>query len=1124
MHEHIRSRLTQTLGVLAATVLLVAPGLSAQTGSIAGRVLDIGSSLPIPAAQVFIADLDLGVLSQQNGSYIIPNVPVGPRTVTVQRIGYRQVTQNVTVAAGQTAVLDFRISEEALQLDEIIITGTPGGTQRRAIGNAVATVGVADVVQDVSISGVQDLLTGRSPGIQFTRLTGNVGQGSPVRIRGISSFTDANTNPLVYIDGVRMNNDNSAGPSVGGGDGVNVLDDINPEDIESIEIIKGPAAASLYGTEASSGVIQIITKRGRDGAPVFNLSVRQGVNYLSDPAGRVGEMWTCPYDNRPTNDGANEPYFRVAGVPKGTDNIICNEASELVPYNMYDETNNYIQSGYFPWATPNLYQNGPSQSYNLDVSGGVQGISYFLSTNYDKEEGYIYYNTDETFRLRANVGVVFGEPFSVDVATAYVDGSSRFAAATPGNGGEWTDMLGSNGFYLNRITPFGTEVADSVTGSLRRISSPRLGGYYEALPSDAAENESTREYNRFTGSATMRFQPGDWGLGGMTASLTNRLVLGIDKQWDTNQNIFPIEDGIVPAHLVNTLPVGARWANAYPENLEGTGAYERPNTINLSFDYAFTANLRVNEDVAFATSAGAQYNVRTTDRFEASGTGYATPLSRTINQLTPSKTTVAYSKVTNKGLGFYVQEEVNFRGRLFLTGALRVDDNSTFGADAPAQTYPKVSASWVVSDEDFWPLEFVNSFRVRGAWGKSGRQPNALAGFDVYAASPGPLGGAGIRPSAPGNSRVEPEVSTELELGFEFSMLDDRISGEFTHYNKKNEGVLQGIPVPTSLGFPGSVATNVGRLDNWGWEAQLSTRLYESDLISFDVDWSADHTDNEIKSLCDVVDGVERCFAGTNSIAVGLPYPNQIIDYNVSHGVWIGEPGFVSTPAAAVRQNDFGVQFNAYCYPAESLAPRDATGQASADSLRYGKTFGATPVLCNDLTPWTRGGYGGRSFATYSFSIAPRISLFNDQLQIFAMAQGEYGRTREESMHAWTHNLYASAASRLQNDAAWTASHVLNSTSANSYYKGLYDGDFWKLREVGMRYNLPDSWVGRVGASRGSLAFSARNPLILWQAQKRIYEVPMSDPEYGTASLTGDGNFWETPPLSSVSVTLRMTF
>jgi TonB-linked SusC/RagA family outer membrane protein len=1122
MDKLIRQRLSQRLGTLAALVLLAVPGLAAQTGTIAGRVIDAGSTLPIPAAQVFIADLDLGVLSQQNGSYILLNVPVGPRTVTVQRIGYRQVTQTVTVAAGQTAVLDFRITEEALQLDEIIITGTPGGTQRRAIGNAVSSVDVTDVVQDVSISGVQDLLTGRTPGVQFTRLSGNVGQGSPVRVRGIGSFTDANTNPLVYIDGVRVNNDVAAGPTVGGGDGVSVLDDINPEDIESIEIIKGPAAASLYGTEASAGVIQIITKRGREGAPVFNVSIRQGVNYMRDPAGRLGEMWYCPYDQSPLNAGGSEIYFGVAGVPTGTDSRLCNEASELVPYNMYDEANEYIREGYFPWPSDNLYQNGPVQSYNLDVSGGTQAISYFLSTNYDKEEGYVWYNHDETFRLRANVGVVFSELFSLDVSTSYVDGFTRFGTPTPGDGGEWQDMVWSNGTFLNDNIPFGTQVTQT-NGTVRTIGDPRLGGFQEKLPNDVGENESNREYNRFTGSATMRFQTGDVSIGGMTASLTQRAVVGIDKQWDINQNIFPIEDGTIPAHLVQyyvNLPT-YRWKEAYPENAEGTAAYERPITTNLSFDYALSTNLRVNDSWAFTTSAGAQYNVRQSDQFSNAGTGYATAVSRTINQIQQAKITTSYSDVTNKGLGFYVQEEINYGDRIFLTGAIRFDDNSTFGADAPSQSYPKLSASWVVSDESFWNFDFINSLRVRGAWGKSGRQPSSIAGFNVYAASAGPLGGAGIRPSGPGNPGVEPEVSTELELGFEFSMLEDRISGEFTHYNKKNEQVLQGIPFPGSYGFPGNVDTNIGRIDNWGWEAQLSTRLYESDLVSLDVDWSADHTDNEIKSLCNVIDGTEKCYAGTATIGIGNPYPIQTINYNVSHGAWQGEADY---DPASVMSNHYAQSLTAYCYPAETLAPRDASGQASADSLRYGKVFSDTPILCSATSPWLRGGFAGRSYATYTYSIAPRITLFENALQIFAMAQGEYGRTREESAHTWTHNYYSTYESKVQTNGGWVASNNLNSTSADTYYKGLYDGDFWKLREVGLRYNLPDSWVGVTGASRASLAVSMRNPYTIWQRQKRILGNQISDPEFGTAGLTGDGNFYEVPPLSTISVTLRATF
>src|SRR5690606_1234878 len=231
-------------------LLAGAPTVAAQTGTITGRVTDAQTVQPLASAQVSITELGIGALTQQNGRFILINVPAGTHTVTVQRIGYRDATQAVTVVAGESVNLDFAITEEALALDEIIVTGTPGATQRRAIGNAVASVEVAQITQQVAITNMQELLSGRTPGLQFSRLSGNVGTGSPIRIRGAKSFS-LTSNPIIIVDGVRVNNSARAGPQLGtatasgddesGSGEVNVLDDFNPEDIESIEIIKGPA-------------------------------------------------------------------------------------------------------------------------------------------------------------------------------------------------------------------------------------------------------------------------------------------------------------------------------------------------------------------------------------------------------------------------------------------------------------------------------------------------------------------------------------------------------------------------------------------------------------------------------------------------------------------------------------------------------------------------------------------------------------------------------------------------------------------------------------------------------------------------------------------------------------------
>jgi TonB-linked SusC/RagA family outer membrane protein len=1111
----LRLRWTWVVGAWALVYGVVAQGVHAQTGTIAGRVLDAASGQPIPAAQVFIQDLDLGVLSQQNGSYLLSNVPVGPRSVTVQRIGYRQVAQTATVAAGQTVVLDFRITEEALALDEIIVTGTPGGTQRRAIGNTVSSVSVAEVTQAVAITNMQDLLGARTTGLRFNTLDGNVGAGSPITIRGAGSFASSRNRPLVFVDGVRVDNNPESGPQIADGRQSSVLNDFNPDDIESIEIIKGPAAASLYGTEASAGVIQIITKRGQEGAPEFNISIRQGVNYVSDPAGRLGTYWYCPQ--------VPSPGQKVATADA---NAACDSRDELRPYNMYDEGNDYIRAGYYDWPTENMFQNGTSQGYNLDVRGGSQSVRYFLSANYDYEEGFVWFNHDETFRLRGNVGVVFSDQISLDVSTQYVDGYTRFEGTTPGDGGIWQDLLWSNGYYLDRNNPWGTAGNCSSNAACR--PDPRLGGFQEHLPIDVAENEGTRDYNRFTGSATLNFTSGEFNLGGMTGALTQRAVVGIDRGVEINRILHLIEDGIIPqsvldycaspARVAQGLPANcvSAWGSVYSETAQGEMQYERPIQTNLSFDYALTANLRPTEALALNTSFGAQYYIDQRDAFSARGTGFASPQSSTINQLAQAQTAVEYSLVENRSLGFYVQEEIGWNDRIFLTGALRFDDNSTFGVDAPAAKYPKISGTWVLSEESFWNVDLVNSLRLRGAWGKAGRQPGSTANQDIFVAMPGPSGASAIRPSSPGNPAIEPEVSTELELGFDVAFLDDRISGEFTHYWRRTEDALLGLGLLPSIGFPGNVDRNVGRIDNWGWEAQLSTRVYEGDLLSFDLDLTADFVDNEIKDLCQTDDaGAQFCYPGTTAIRIGYPTPNNITPN------WVTSATFDPTASTSLSgTNAFGQRIVPMCDPGVSLAP--ATLPAGYNASMYGVMPGGVPVNC--YTARGRNVFAGRGFATNTFTIAPRIGLLNGELQVFALAEGQYGRIRTDDGHAWGHHYNNSADARVQDDPVWAASRILNGTGTQ-WTTNLYDADFWKLREIGARYNIPTSLIGRTGAERASLSVSARNLMTIWQAQKRIYGHPVTDPEFGNpANASGAGNFRAQPPTVNLNVTLRVTF
>ena len=1062
----MRSRF-RLMTVLCTALLLIAPSLGAQ--QVTGRVVNQANGQPLAAVQVFIAGSGIGALSQQNGRYLLLNVPAGTHTLTAERIGYRSVTAEITVAAGETVVQDFALSEEALGLDEIIVTGTPGGTQRRAIGNAVTAVSAAEVTETVAVQTIQDLMSGRSPGVQFTRVSGNVGTGGGIDIRGVGSF-NVGGNPLIYVDGIRVNNETQTGPQLGDMKEVNPLDDLNPADIESIEIIKGPAAGTLYGTEASAGVIQIITKRGAEGDAQFDVSVTGGTLFMRDPAGRVGAKFSC----------------RESFAPP------CREGSGLIQYNAYHESNRLFYEGWFYqeqgapesysgqpraqvsdpviWPQNETFQYGHQTSVNASVRGGTQNVRYFLSANYDDEVGTVFYNWDKTFRLRANVGVVFNENFSLDVSTGYIDGKSRFGSPAKGDGGIWEDLVWGNGYCVPRVN--------------QNNACERLPGYQEHRPTDVSRLDVSRAYNRFTGSATLNFTTGSW--------LTSRAVIGVDKGWDENTNYWPLE--------VNLVPV-------YEETQIGTLQIEKPTTTNVSVDAAATARFQLPWGIGSATSVGTQYYVKRISSFENIGEGFPSPLSSTINQTSVPRAIINFQFIENKSLGVYVQEELSLNERIFVTAAIRADDNSAFGSEFDLEYYPKLSGTWVISEEAFWNLGLINSLRLRGAWGKAGRQPDTFAGTNQYGVISGPGGNSILNPESPGNPEVGPEVSTEIEAGFDIALLDDRLSGEFTYFTQKNEHALLGIGIPPSVGFPGSRDQNLGRLDNWGWEAALNARLYEGRDVQVGLAVTASEVDNEIKDLGE--------FGGSRAIRIGLPYPNMMQRRMVLSAQY--DPnGYVT--------DLYGNRISGLC----------DGGVTDGEGPRYGARQGGPAVDCKGATPrWI---LFGPAFDRYTFSINPTVSLMNT-LRIHVLFDGAYGRYRPSNQGCGLMGCYNNDyGSRTHLDPAY----VLAGTRSMSGQDTEYLASFWKLREVGFNWNLPESIASRVGADRAALALSARELWIIWQATEQLYaggcdiaiqcEQPsgylglnIEDPEQGRRGASSSA--WRTmPPNTVFSATLRLSF
>ena len=250
--------------LFAVVTLGFATRVAAQTptGVVEGRVLESGSGRPLVAASVVIVGTTVGGITSEAGVYRISGVPARQVQVRVRLIGFTPVSKTVLVVAGQTATADFSLQVSALQLEQVVVTGSGQATEVKRLGN---TVSVIQAPRDFPINDISSLLTAREPGLSAITSAGLTGQGSRIRIRGNASLTQSNE-PVFFVDGIRMN---------AGGGMTSRLDDIDPSSIERVEVLKGAAAATLYGTEASNGVIQIFTKKGSTGAPKWNFSTQE---------------------------------------------------------------------------------------------------------------------------------------------------------------------------------------------------------------------------------------------------------------------------------------------------------------------------------------------------------------------------------------------------------------------------------------------------------------------------------------------------------------------------------------------------------------------------------------------------------------------------------------------------------------------------------------------------------------------------------------------------------------------------------------------------------------------------------------------------------------------------------
>ncbi|HMG95264.1 MAG TPA: TonB-dependent receptor plug domain-containing protein, partial [Gemmatimonadaceae bacterium] len=379
--------------VSMALALFAAP-LVAQTGTVTGRVVDSRSGVPITTAQITITGTSLGAAVDADGRFRIVSVPPGAHEVRARSIGYQPATAAVSVAADGSASVTLSLNQSATALDAVLITGAVGDTRRRAIGNAVSTVSVSDVIGKGSVSNITEVLQSKVPGLTLMPGSGEAGTSTNYRLRGAGSLYAGN-NPTIYVDGVRVNSRGQGNYTVFG-QNTSSLDAINPNDIESIEVIKGPAAATLYGAEAAAGVIQIITKRGQPGR------IRWDARY------ETGKSW-WPESMRPVNFAVSTAA-RIAD-PVNYPGFIGTQVGDIISHRVMSE--------------PDALRDGGVRRASLSASGGGDRYSFFVSGARDNEQGVNFNNYSKLGSLRGNFSFVPSTKLSFNTNLSYAQNHVR---------------------------------------------------------------------------------------------------------------------------------------------------------------------------------------------------------------------------------------------------------------------------------------------------------------------------------------------------------------------------------------------------------------------------------------------------------------------------------------------------------------------------------------------------------------------------------------------------------------------------------------------------------------------------------------------------------------------------
>ncbi|MHA6249130.1 SusC/RagA family TonB-linked outer membrane protein [Pontibacter sp. CAU 1760] len=987
----------------------------AQNKTVSGTVIDQSTAQGLPGVAVIVKGTTVGTTTGVDGSYSL-SIPANGTTLVYRFIGYTTVERPI----GNTSTINVSLPVDNKQLEEVVVVGY-GTQQKKDVTSSIAKVKGSEIA-NLATPSFDQQLAGRAAGVQITQPSGILGAPPAIRIRGVNSITGG-TSPLVVIDGVPAFSGN-----VGGFANANALADINPNDIESFEILKDGAATAIYGSRASNGVILITTKKGKQGQVKFDYNGYTGWAKATQLHDLLNAEQFVEIQNE---------KFRNAGA--------TTSPAALDAEGTNTNWNDFV------------YRTALQQSHTFSASAGTDRTKYYVSLGYTDQEGIARANSLKRYTLRTNLDQKVTNWLSFGVQA----GLSRQENIGPLAG---SNNLSGNTFSVIRMLPnVGVYDVNDPTGYNIDDTDPRALGrgantmtIANGIPNIrfVLDNNIRRAVsNRVVGNTYLDFN--------LLKGMTFRTLIGADLSYVDD---YSFQD---PRH-----------GDGYTAGGSLSQAYSPTNRWNWQNILSYNKSFNEAHNISF--TGVTEYTKTRSSFFQATGTGLSDRFfQENIVSGTIATPTIA-GGIGENGLASYLARvNYNYKSKYYIGGSIRTDGLSKLSPENRWGYFPGISAAWRVSEEGFFKnigaLSVISDLRIRGSYGQVGNSDISGGNYPYlgsYGSAPYGLQN-GIAFNNTGNPDLRWEEQTITDLGVDLGLLGGRLNLEFAYWKKDNDNVVLGAPTAPSLGVPGNlIYRNIGRVVNDGLEFTVNAAIVDNSDFSWNANVNVSTQNNVVKAL---VKG-QDIFPNTYTIIREGESVNSIYGY-VFEGVnkANGNPIYKKADGSLVQGNIVantatGAKATTY-YVYDPSNPEVMTEQSSL-------TAADKQVLGNALPKWFGGIDNTFRYKGFDLNVFLRFSggnyVMNRTRQDLLTQQFENNGV--EVLNRWqspenpgdgmTPKLYAGR------------SNFIN-TEGESSTRFVEKGDFIKLQNVALGYTLPKSLTERVKVDRLRVYAQLQNALTI---------------------------------------------